>query len=326
MFERYTEKARRAIFFARYEASQFGSPWIESEHLLLGILREDKALAHRFLRSGASVESIRQQIEAHTVIRHKVSTSVDLPLSDECRRILACSAEEVDHFSHKFVGTTHLFLGILREPDCFAAKLLNARGVFLDASREQAAQDPPQPLISSPRWPGLPSGYKSQRLLYNRAAETLVHELRRAGARHLPTRLFVRHKDKEAIEQIGNPAEDISYESPVTCEKHPVLVFNSLKLDEARKGWDWDGVYSFDLNSKDLALVISPEKLRFSEPHGRLSIVQLVSLSEDARTVYVTIGIEKVVSGGGVVHYHLAKIDFADQEVRILSRLMDLSS
>ena len=55
MFERYTEKARRVIFFARYEASQFGSPYIETEHLLLGLLREDKALANRFLRSHAAV-------------------------------------------------------------------------------------------------------------------------------------------------------------------------------------------------------------------------------------------------------------------------------
>src|SRR5881227_1574273 len=54
MFERYTEKARRVIFFARYEASQFGSPYIETEHLLLGLLREDKALTNRFLRSHAA--------------------------------------------------------------------------------------------------------------------------------------------------------------------------------------------------------------------------------------------------------------------------------
>ena len=89
MFERYTEKARRVIFFARYEASQFGSPYIETEHLLLGLLREDKALANRFLRSSAALESIRKQIEAHTTIREKVSTSVDLPLSHECKRVLA---------------------------------------------------------------------------------------------------------------------------------------------------------------------------------------------------------------------------------------------
>ena len=112
MFERYTEKARRVIFFARYEASQFGSPYIETEHLLLGLLREDKALTNRFLRSHASVESIRKQIEAHTTIREKVSTSVDLPLSNECKRVLAYAAEEAERLGHKHIGTEHLLLGL----------------------------------------------------------------------------------------------------------------------------------------------------------------------------------------------------------------------
>src|SRR5579885_994635 len=89
VFERYTEKARRVIFFARYEASQFGSPYIETEHLLLGLLREDKALDNRFLRSHAAVEPIRKQIEGHPTRRDKVTTSVDLPLSHECKRVLA---------------------------------------------------------------------------------------------------------------------------------------------------------------------------------------------------------------------------------------------
>jgi ATP-dependent Clp protease ATP-binding subunit ClpC len=89
MFERYTEKARRVIFFARYEASQYGSPYIESEHLLLGILREDKSLTSRFLRSHSSVESIRKRIDSQTTVRKKTSTSVDLPLSDESKRVLA---------------------------------------------------------------------------------------------------------------------------------------------------------------------------------------------------------------------------------------------
>src|SRR6267143_2084287 len=115
MFERYTEKARRVIFFARYEASQFGSPYIETEHLLLGLLREDKALTNRFLRSHASVESIRKQIEGHTTIREKVSTSVDLPLSNECKRVLAYAAEEGERLSHKHIGTEHLLLGLLSE-------------------------------------------------------------------------------------------------------------------------------------------------------------------------------------------------------------------
>ena len=101
MFERYTEKARRVIFFARYEASQFGSPYIETEHVLLGLLREDKALTNRFLRSHASVEAIRKQIEARPRGGEKVSTSVDLPLSNESMRVLAHAAEEAEKLSNK---------------------------------------------------------------------------------------------------------------------------------------------------------------------------------------------------------------------------------
>jgi ATP-dependent Clp protease ATP-binding subunit ClpC len=81
MFERYTEKARRCVFFSRHEACQFGSSCIEPEHLLLGLLREDKALANHFLRSHAAVESIRKQIEGRTAPWEQLSTSVDLPLS-----------------------------------------------------------------------------------------------------------------------------------------------------------------------------------------------------------------------------------------------------
>ena len=96
MFERYTEKARRVIFFARYEASQFGSPYIETEHLLLGLLREDKALTNRFLRSHASVDSIRKQIETTPPSARKSPPRVDLPLSNECKRVLAYAAEEAE--------------------------------------------------------------------------------------------------------------------------------------------------------------------------------------------------------------------------------------
>src|ERR1700752_4525594 len=100
MFETYTEKARRVIFYARYEASQFGSPYIETEHLLLGILREDKALTNRFFHAHASVEDIRQQIEARTLTRENIPTSADLPLSNESKRVLAYAAEEAERRGH----------------------------------------------------------------------------------------------------------------------------------------------------------------------------------------------------------------------------------
>src|SRR5687768_3621700 len=149
MFERYTEKARRVIFFARYEASQFGSPYIETEHLLLGLLREDKALANRFLRSHAAIESIRKQIESHTTIREKVSTSVDLPLSHECKRVLAYGAEEAERLSHKHIGTEHLLLGLLREDKSFAAEILHERGLRLSQVREEIARQSSEKMSAS---------------------------------------------------------------------------------------------------------------------------------------------------------------------------------
>src|ERR1700719_1093561 len=140
VFERYTEKARRVIFFARYEASQYGSPYIETEHLLLGLMREDKALANRFLRSHGSIESIRKEIESRITIRERISTSVEVPLSQECKRILNFAAEEAERLGHKHVGTEHLLLGILREEKCFGAEILAERGLRLSSLREELAR------------------------------------------------------------------------------------------------------------------------------------------------------------------------------------------
>ena len=142
MFERYTERARRVIFFARYEASQFGSPYIETEHLLLGVLREDKRLASLFLRPDVSAK-IRKKIEQHTIIREKTSTSVDLPLSNQAKRVLAYAAEEAERMGHKHIGTEHLWLGMLREEGSFAARLLSDAGVTLEDARLRIAQPPP---------------------------------------------------------------------------------------------------------------------------------------------------------------------------------------
>ena len=149
MFERYTEKARRVIFFARYEASQFGSPFIETEHLLLGLLREDKALANRFLRSHAALEGIKKQVEAHTTAREKVSTSVELPLSHECKRVLAYAAEEAERLSHKHIGTEHLLLGLLREEKCFASEILHERGLRLAQVREDISRASSEKMTSN---------------------------------------------------------------------------------------------------------------------------------------------------------------------------------
>lgn len=141
MFERYTEKARRVIFFARYEASQFGAPAIEPEHLLLGLMREDKSLTARFFpRAQVSIEAIRKEIEGRTLLREKISTSVELPLAPETKRVLAYAHEESDRLQHRHIGTEHLLLGLLREERSMAAEILYERGLRLIAVRDEIAR------------------------------------------------------------------------------------------------------------------------------------------------------------------------------------------
>src|SRR5215207_4948660 len=131
MFERYTERARRVLFFARYEASQLGSVSIETEHLLLGLIREGKGLTSRiFARSHLSLESIRKEIEGRTVFREKVSTSVEIPFSAETKRVLQFAAEEADRLLH----------GILREERSVAAAILYDKGMRLASVREDIVQ------------------------------------------------------------------------------------------------------------------------------------------------------------------------------------------
>src|ERR1043166_6205418 len=141
MFERYTERARRVLFFARYEASQLGSISIETEHLLLGLIREGKGLTSRiFARSHLSLESIRKEIEGRTVFREKVSTSVEIPFSAETKRVLTFAAEEADRLLHTYIGTEHLLLGILREERSVAASILYEKGMRLASVRDDIVQ------------------------------------------------------------------------------------------------------------------------------------------------------------------------------------------
>ena len=140
MFERYTEKARRVIFFARYEASQYGAASIESEHLLLGLLREDWTLNKRILGQKGTAEDIRKEIEGQITIGKRVSTSVEMPLSAESKHILSWAFEEAERLGDKYVGTEHLLLGILREDQCLAARVLQNRGVALNTLRVELAE------------------------------------------------------------------------------------------------------------------------------------------------------------------------------------------
>jgi ATP-dependent Clp protease ATP-binding subunit ClpC len=147
MFERYTESARRSLFFARYEASQLGSISIEPEHLLLGLLRDSRAMSALML---VSLGGLRHEIEKGVVFTAKISTSVEMPFSAATKRVLELAAEEANALRHAHIGTEHLLLGLLREPHSPAAAALSTRGVRLGDVRHRV-EILPGPLEASPQ-------------------------------------------------------------------------------------------------------------------------------------------------------------------------------
>lgn len=139
MFERYTEKARRTIFFARYEASQCGSEFITCEHLLLGLLREDQCLPRRL--GPAGVQAVREYISEHSPTSKKsLSTTIDLPLNQTCKDVLSQAAREADALGHRPIEPSHLVLAMLRVEQSVVAEALRACGIEYRGYRDIVAK------------------------------------------------------------------------------------------------------------------------------------------------------------------------------------------
>ena len=125
VFERYTEKARRSIFFARYEASQFGSAYIEPEHFLLGMM-------HQTVGAGfpaAAFDTIRAEIEKIAPRGTPFPTSVDLPVSKPVKRALERAAKEADRLGHENIDVQHLLLGFLEGDDSIVPGILRKHAI-----------------------------------------------------------------------------------------------------------------------------------------------------------------------------------------------------
>lgn len=139
MFERYTEAARRVVFFARYEASALGGSEIETTHFLLALIGEAAPLLERYLPSPAAVRSMRDRALDFLGAREARPVDVDLPLSEEALRALSWAAEEADQLGHRDISPAHLLLGLLRESRCPAAELLEEHGIRPERVREDLA-------------------------------------------------------------------------------------------------------------------------------------------------------------------------------------------
>ena len=138
MFEKYNEKARRALFFARYEASKLGSRVIEAEHVLLGILREgEETVMSLFSHFGIKSDDLRHEIEGERVFVERVSSTADLPLSEETKKALAYGVQEAETMGHSGVGSEHLLIGLMKVESSRAMGVLSEAGLEIYALREE---------------------------------------------------------------------------------------------------------------------------------------------------------------------------------------------
>jgi ATP-dependent Clp protease ATP-binding subunit ClpC len=139
MFERYTERSRRVIFFARYEALQYGSQVIAPEHILLGLMREDKTISARFFpfRHSLTVDAVRREVEERIVLRERIPQSAELHLASETKRILYYASEESRQLKNRHIGPEHLLLGMVREENSIAAEILFHLGLRLQDVRDE---------------------------------------------------------------------------------------------------------------------------------------------------------------------------------------------
>lgn len=151
MWQRFTERARKVVFYAQEEAQKFGEGFVSTEHILLGLIREsDSTAAFVIERLGASLNRIRSEVEKQ-LPRGEARPSQDMTLTPRAKRVIDLAYDEARHLNHNYIGTEHLLLGLIREGDGLAGKVLaklgleleRARGILLDLGAHQPRPDNP---------------------------------------------------------------------------------------------------------------------------------------------------------------------------------------
>jgi uncharacterized protein (TIGR03435 family) len=138
VFERYTAAARRALFFARHEAEHFGSVSVESEHLLLALIRETGGTVSRLLsRANIAPEAIRRDIDGLKRRPQQGPPPDENRYGEEANRILRLASEEANRLLHPDIDTEHLLLGIIRDGNSVAASILATHGMRINKVRDE---------------------------------------------------------------------------------------------------------------------------------------------------------------------------------------------
>ena len=140
MWQRFTERARQVVFYAQEEAGRFGENLVDPGHLLLGITRVPESVGALILVDlGVSLKAVREAVEAQAA-RGEAHTGQDMQLTPAAKKVIDLAYEEARALSDNYVGAEHLLLGLIREGEGLAARVLTDLGVTLKAAREQLHQ------------------------------------------------------------------------------------------------------------------------------------------------------------------------------------------
>lgn len=143
MWQRFTERARKVVFYAQEEAQKFGEGYVSTEHLLLGLVRESDSVAARVLdKLGVSLSRIRTEVEKQ-LPRGDAKPAQEMTLTPRAKRVIDLAYDEARNLNNNYIGTEHLLLGLIREGDGLAGRTLNKLGVEIERARKEvmALQD-----------------------------------------------------------------------------------------------------------------------------------------------------------------------------------------
>jgi ornithine carbamoyltransferase len=182
MWQRFTERARRVVFFAQEEAGRLGENYVNTEHLLLGLVRENDSVAARILdRLGVNLGRVRTEIER--LVEHGDGRlGQDMQLTPRAKRVIDLAYDEARQLNNNYIGTEHLLLGTIREGEGLAGRVLATLGVELERTRREimVLQDtypPTQPPTGNPP-PFNPPTYEE--MVKNLTGHSPLEEISRA--------------------------------------------------------------------------------------------------------------------------------------------------
>ena len=150
MFKRFTERARRVIILAREEAELYRHEYLGTEHILQGVVKDGGGIAVAIMqKSGADLRELRKELEKNLPRSSNSLIIGDIPFTSRAKKVLEFAVEEARSLNHNYIGTEHLLLGLLKEKEGVACRVLNSFGMFFDDVKEKIAEMFKEPTESS---------------------------------------------------------------------------------------------------------------------------------------------------------------------------------